>query len=428
MKNNQSASDKHLLPDYAQGSSHIFLKNIKRILFLLIIFIVLLGCYSKNTFIDKKLYDSWYERQPVWLSEPKVIGKGYKGTKLENRARGYAWGWGYYGNSLIDMYKATGDIKYLRDFIPQANYILDQRDHILGIESFSGSNLSLPVWSDDRGYFSTTGAFVYSYPVHTGMIILPIVRFIDVVKENSLTEFVKDALYYTEETKKTLLVHNEDGLWKDISENKGFYYGHLYGEGKVTEAGKEGIPNRIFIYLAAAGLFDKVNDSDIFTDRIEKSLTYFKEDLMKHDPDNDSYYWSYWECSGEDNWEDISHAALTVYGIHILHYEADFEVFNLDDFIKFSNIVNKIISVKDKSNPQVSRLIHPRSDDEYYFEKQNNPYFVEVGRWSFLGRYNPDIYNKLDTIFEYLYGNDELPEDTVQTRLNQVSNYLYSKE
>lgn len=377
-------------------------KNIKLIFLLLITCIVLLGCDSKETFINQQLYDNWYERQPVWLSEPQVIGKGYKDIKLENRARGYAWGWGYYGNSLIDMYKATGDIKYLKEFIPQANYILSQRDHILGRESFSGSNLSLPVWSDERGCFSTNGDFVYSYPVHTGMIVLPIVRFVDVVKEDSLSEFNKTALYYIEETKKSLLIHNEDELWKDFSENTGFYYGHPYGAGKVTEAGKEGIPNRVFIYLAAAGLFDKVNDSNIFTDRIEKSLMYFKEDLIKYDPDNDSYYWTYWKYSGEDNWEDISHAALTVYGIHILHYEADFEVFNHDDFIKFSNIVNKIINIGDKSNPQVSKFIHPRSDDEYYFEQKNNRYFVEVGRWSFLGKYNPVIYNKLDILFEYL--------------------------
>ena len=402
-------------------------KNIKLIFLLLITCIVLLGCDSKKTFINQQLYDNWYERQPVWLSEPQVIGKGYKDIKLENRARGYAWGWGYYGNSLIDMYKVTRDIKYLKEFVPQANYILNQRDHLLGIESFSGSNLSLPVWSDG-GYYSTTKDFVYSYPVNTGMIVLPIVRFIDVVKEESLSEFDKTALYYIEETKKTLLVHNEDGLWKDFSENKGFYYGHPYGEGKVTEAGKEGIPNRVIIYLAAAGLFDKVNDSNIFTDRIEKSLIYFKEDLIEYDPDNDSYYWRYWKYSGEDNWEDISHAALTVYGIHILHYEADFEIFNHHDFIKFSNIVNKIINIGDKSTPQVSKFIHPRSDDEYYFEQKNNRYFVEVGRWSFLGKYNPVIYNKLDILFEYLYGNGELPKETILTRLNQISNYLYSKE
>src|SRR5690606_28137375 len=123
----------------------------------------------------------WYFQHTTWsIANFPKNEESYTGSQ-------YAWGWSYVGNSLIDMYKATGEEKYLEFFIPQAKYIFTQTDEKLVIESFTGSGLSLPAWSDGGHYSSEE--FNYAYPVHPGMITLPMLRFVDVVKEDNKKKY-----------------------------------------------------------------------------------------------------------------------------------------------------------------------------------------------------------------------------------------------
>ncbi|RST74179.1 hypothetical protein D4T97_010895 [Siminovitchia acidinfaciens] len=394
----------------------------KKIFILLLIALVLLFFWNnpmkkeqEHEWITQSLYDEWYERQPTWsIKEFPKQGKQFNGHQ-------YAWSWSYVANSLIDMYKATGDEKYLDQLVPQVEYIFTQTDQKLGIESYTNSGLYLPAWSDG-GHF-TSGKFNYIYPVHTGMIILPILRFVDTVKENHITKYMETADRFLLESGKALAIHNQQKMWIDFSANEGFYMGHSYGNGIVSEADKIGIPNRIFAYLAACGLYDKLTGENIYTEQIEKSLRYFKQSLVKYDEEFDSYYWSYWDYSNAENWEDISHAALTVYGIFILHEEAGFKVFKKKDFEKFKNIVFKIVS--EDAPTKVRKFIHPLKNEQksYYTPKESKYYFFAL-RWSFLGLYDEKVLERLDDVYEGLYYQNKVNS----TGLFSIALYLSVKE
>lgn len=367
-----------------------------------------------NEQISQKLYDEWYIHSSWSINNFPQQGKQFKGYE-------YAWGWSYVANSLIEMYKATGDEKYLGLLVPQIEYIFSQTDEKLKIESFTSSSLYLPAWSDGGHY--TGGKFNYTYPVHTGMIIIPVLRFVDVVNENNITKYKETASKFLKESGRALAVHNQPDMWKDISPNEGFYYGHPYGEGIVSEANKIGIPNRIFAYLAACGLYDKLTGEGIYTERIEKSLRYFKNSLVKYDKEHDSYYWSYWDYNNAQNWEDISHAELTTYGIFLLHQEAGFKVFSDDEMSKFKNITFKIIN--NKNPPKVRKYIHEKNDaQKIYFTPKENDYYFSALRWSFLGMYDKKVLDYLEPIYEGLYYKDEVTNND----LYSIALYLSTKK
>ncbi|MCM3111973.1 hypothetical protein [Lederbergia lenta] len=368
--------------------------------------------------ITQSLFDEWYHQDQLWSIDQ------FPGNGLNYKGHQYAWGWSYVANSLIDMYKATGDEKYLEILIPQVEYIFTQTDEKLGIESFSNTGLSLPAWSDGGHY--TIGKFNYIYPVHTGMIILPILRFVDSVKEDNISRFNSKAEEFLRESAKSLAIHNHTNMWIDISETEGFYRGHPYGQEIVSEANKIGIPNRIFAYLAAAGMYDKITGGSVYTPRINKSLEYFKNYLLKYDEKSNSYYWSYWEYLNKESWEDISHAAVTIYGIFILNKEAGFTTFTNEDFVKFSNIVNKLVKDdQEDTPPKVMKYIKANENEEQtYFDKKENPYYYSVLRWSFLGIYDKKVLNNLEGVYLDLYHQNV----SSSSALFSVASYLYTKK
>jgi hypothetical protein len=394
----------------------------KHLLWLLIIVLLLVWLNplkqkpTEDEFISRELYDEWYEAEPNWSIKhfPPKEKKQYKGGPL-------AWNWSYTANSLVDMYYATGDEKYLGLLVPQAEYIFSQTDEKLGIESFTNTGVSLPAWSDGAQY--TSGKYNYIYPVHTGMITIPILRFVKAVKENNITKYMEAADTFLKESGRALAIHNRDNMWKDFSTKEGFYTGHPHGAGIVSEANKIGVPNRIFAYLAACGLYGNIAGQDIYKERIEKSLQYFKHSLLKYDKKYDAYYWSYWDDLNAQGWEDISHAAVTVYGIYILHEEAGFKIFNKKELVRFANIVLKMVD--EESPPKVRQYIHPLSHERApYYTPKENPYYFYAARWSFLGIYNEKILERLKGVFAGMYYKEEVKS----TDLFSVASYLAAQK
>ncbi|WP_339316220.1 hypothetical protein [Oceanobacillus sp. FSL W7-1304] len=392
----------------------------KKLILLFSISILLFYLFLKNDseeIIDIELYNELYKLQPNWsIQKFPLQDSNYNAAE-------YAWGWSNVANSLVDMYRVTENEKYLEILVEQINYIFSQTDQKLGIESFTGTGLNLPAWSDG-GYY-TDGQFNYVYPVHTGMITLPILRLVDTIYTYELNEYEEIADKFLVASGEALAIHNQVNMWVDFSDTEGFYLGHPYGDGYVSEANKIGIPNRISVYLAATGLYDKLTDGNIYSERIEKSLNYFKNSLFKYDEKFDSYYWSYWEEQNiQKPWEDINHAMITVYGIFILHEEAGYSVFSESDFEKIANNVYKIID--DKNSPiQMRKHIHKRDEEEKtYYIPEENPYYYDVLRWSFLGVYDESILSTL----EHVYKKTNVEEMNPQTRLSSIASYLYAKE
>ncbi|KKK38727.1 hypothetical protein WQ57_06990 [Mesobacillus campisalis] len=395
---------------------------IKKRLFIIFTAVILIFGFFERKAVDglntedvltPEFYDEMYFQQAAWSF------KQFPSGNYNFSGEDYAWGWSYVALSLLNMYMATGDEKYLNFFFPQAQYILKHTDEKLGIESFTNSGLSLPAWSD-RGHY-TSGKFSYTYPVHTGMIVVPILVFVDIVQTYNLSEYRDIADEFLVSAGKALAVHNQPGMWKDVSETEGFFRGHSYGEPYVTEANKMAVPNRIFIYLAACGLYDKLTEGNAYTEKIEKSLRYFKNELVSYDEKHDAYYWRYWVSGTTPRpGEDISHAALTIYGLYILHEHAGFDIFSTKDFERFTNIIYK--TVHTDRPPKVRKYIHNlENEKKVYFNQEENPYYFEILRLGYLGIYDKGIFEELEGVYQEMY----LREESSSTALFSISAYLY---
>lgn len=122
-------------------------------------------------------------------------------------------------------------------------------------------------------------------------------------------------------------------------------------------------------------------------------------------------------------WEDISHAMITVYGIFILHEEAGYTVFTEEDFEKIANNVYKVID-DESSPPKMRKFIHKRGEEEKaYYTSEENPYYYDVLKWSFLGVYDEEILDILEEVYE----ETNVEEMNPQTRLNSIASYFICK-
>lgn len=277
-----------------------------------------------------------------------------------NRGSFWAWGFGRLGEALVYMYRATNNTKYLDWLVPQIDYIIARRDIDLDIETYSGTGLKLPVWNNDGASYN----FNYAFPVHTAMICIPILRFIQVVLQDKLIQFYDKANQYQTICRDALAALGGDEFWYDVSVDKGSYGGAPYGVGIVPQAGQIAPVNQVHAFIFAAGLYDRISETSIYTDRIKKCLRLFKEDFIHVDSEYNSYYWAYHPTENPTAWEDPSHAQETMKAVQLAEF--GFDVFDDADLNRFKNTINKLVD-NSEYPPLVRRFIHPRNPGTEYF-------------------------------------------------------------
>lgn len=293
------------------------------------------GSYSIDSFDE--LY---FNFDPYHAGEQK--GNWYSWVTPNSRGAEWAWGWGALGWALSEMFFLTKERMYLELMIPQIDWIIARRDIDLKVESYSGTGLSLPAWSDD-GYYSGSAKFAYVYRVHTAMICFPILRFVQAVYLYNMEKHFERAKIYLEVCKNALRIHNNDRDWADLGPGRGYYKGAPYGIGIVDVAGKIEMPNRVHAYIMACGLYDCITGADLYRTRIENCLRQFKT-WLRYDPLFDAYFWSYWPSEyGEKGWEDISHAQLTMFGFLFLD-QLGYHIYTLEDLLRTANTAKKIVN------------------------------------------------------------------------------------
>lgn len=264
----------------------------------------------------------------------------------QNINAGMGWGSSYQTHSLNDMYRATGDVKYLEANLRFARASLANRDDKLGYETFFGE--SAPAWG--TAYYA--GRHVI-HPVHTGMIAVGIVDFLELVQHEValLAELGNEFDSMVAEITETIDWHNRQWENGPLADEGHYVY-------RDNEPGLDGQPlaaNRLSAMGMALWGSWKASGNPNHRDQAIKLARYMKRRMglyVEEGSDESTYFWSYnlpvdpidnprpWsEVASLNGGEDFSHAALTVCFPLTMGLEG--QVFTSEDMEAFSRTVLK---------------------------------------------------------------------------------------
>ncbi|MBN2327686.1 MAG: hypothetical protein JXR73_11085 [Candidatus Omnitrophica bacterium] len=377
---------------------------------------------SINEYADPKRYDELYmgDRIHDELAD------------LSNDQGGISWGWSYRMMSLNEMYRATGDIKYLAANLSIIKTILSVRDDRIGKSLWTGE--TAPAWGSDK--YAERGRAIFA--VHTGMILYPMYECLQLAKEQP-----EISASFKEEFQTILADCNETLSWHD----KQFRWGPGEGEacyiGMDQENAMEDKPlpgNRLSAMGRALYHAGIVNRNEEFSRRALAIGRYIKNRLSTGE--DGAYYWPYWlplqppqtviqkeKISGED----VSHASLTMALLVELAREKDFMTGR--DFEKLGKTVRQgfgrldngvlfgSINGNPRSNPSLVQIparwlrLSPNADgvyeciSQFYLRYVQNPGPLDL---ALLIRYShpalsasnpPDIPSIQQRLFEKVFGD-----------------------
>ncbi|HOJ59529.1 MAG TPA: hypothetical protein PK878_04525 [bacterium] len=306
---------------------------------------------------------------------------------INNDNGGIAWGWAYFMMALNEMYRGTGDRRYLDANRQCVQAVLAARDDIRGVTLWTGK--TAPAWSSDK--YAERGRAVFA--VHTGMIVYPILDFLLLARENPVlrNEWGDADQAILRAARESL--HYHDRQWRDgPAEGEGHYIG------MDQENALEGKPlpgNRLSSMGRALWLLGKLTGEEVYYHRAIAIGRYIKNRLTLA-PDG-AYYWPYWlpldpvteTKSTEDiRGEDISHAALTMALPVLLAHEN--QIFTREDMARLGKTVTQ----------GFARLNNGVLFGEITGNPGSNPDLVQIpGRWLRLSPFAPEVRERLAAFF-----------------------------
>lgn len=268
-----------------------------------------------------------------WMGDSLIQGL----ADLRENKESIFWGWSYRMMSLNEMYRATGDARYLKANLLAARTVDSLRDDRNGVALWTG--VVAPVWSSPR-YAQRDGPAVH--PVHTGMVTYPLLELVLLAREAGEAMAVNqpelDALAAS--AIEALEYHAYQWV-----EGPGAGEGHYVGRNQ--EALFEGIHlpgNRLSAIGRAHWRAWQVTGDEAHRDKAVK-LGWFIRNRLTPMPDG-RIHWNYalaFEAADapgpgdEIPGEDMSHGSLTL-GLPAL-LAAEGEVFTATDMRGFCNTV-----------------------------------------------------------------------------------------
>ena len=255
-----------------------------------------------------------------------------------NDQGGLAWGLAYRMMSLNEMYRATGDAKYLEAHLEGIRAVLAATDDKRGKELWTGAVAR--AWGCDK--YAKRGRAVFA--VHTGVIAHPILECLLLVKQDpelsSALGGEHDAILKA--TEEALAYH--DRQWRD---GPGDGEGHYIGLDQEEVCENKPLPgNRLSAMGRALWTAWKLTGNATHRDRALAIGRYIKNRFTLA-PDG-AYYWPYWlpleavvnpAADRPASGEDTSHGGLTASFPMMLGVEG--EVFDGEDMKRLAGTVLK---------------------------------------------------------------------------------------
>ena len=127
-----------------------------------------------------------------------------------------AWSESYLMQSYAEMYRATGEIRYVQSLRDHILAILDNRDDKRGIDDYRGR--VVPAWGTDR--FTRAGDWKH-FSSHTGMITYPMLEFVKRVRDYQITDMLGAAEVVLVDVEESVAYH--DAEWVIQESGLGLY-------------------------------------------------------------------------------------------------------------------------------------------------------------------------------------------------------------
>jgi len=288
-----------------------------------------------------------------------------------------AWSESYLMQGYVNMYKATGDVKYLDRLDEHIKRILANRDDKIGLKDYK--NELVPAWGTDR--YTRDRAWMH-FVAHTGMITYPMLEFVLVVREMNLEEHftaTNDVLYQVEEA---VNYHNKD--WR------GVYYVYpedFYKADYIVPVSQQAAIGRSLILLY------KLTGKNEYLNKVKNLAEFIKNKAIEEDKASEKYLlrdaFIPDKTTPEDRIVDVSHATITIHFAY-LAYKNDI-VFDEEDMQKFTRTIKGLAQADDNH--------FPKSLDG----SGNFDYEVTAGQYVFLAEFDNTIYDSIiDLFFNHL--------------------------
>lgn len=327
----------------------------------------------------------------------------YMGDNLEaalstvnNDQGGMAWGLSYRMMSLNDMFRITGDPKYLEANLRCVRAVLGATDEKRGKALWTGRVVQ--AWGCEK--YAKRGRAVF--PVHTGIIAAPVLDCLLLIQG---VPALREALgaesgQMRDAVRAALAVH--DRQWVDGPVDG---EGHYIGMDQEDALENKPLPaNRLSAMGWALWLSHKLDENPIHRARALAIGEYIKRRLTLT-PEG-AYFWSYaipsmpvtetapkYSVSGEDT----SHAALTM--AVILALAEDGQVFDPEDMARFSQTVLQGFGRREDGVLFGCITGTPKCEPDYV---------ALPSRWLALARYSKAVRDRI-TAFYLNYGHTPAP-------------------
>lgn len=222
----------------------------------------------------------------------------------DNETATLAWGESYVMASLAAMYRVTGDPMYLDRLAWHADGVLEQRDDARGVSDYRG--ISGACW---RNMSYQDGA--YCYAVHTGMLIHPMLEFVEAVRASPYAdELAYDGESFGAKAEAYLAAAQESIAFHEFEWNPAGYYVFAADASFLDYAGSDQPLNQsnalgraLLLYGALTGDADATAKATALAARLRAMMTVAGDG---------AYLWNYWGGAYAGNGEDVSHAAINV--------------------------------------------------------------------------------------------------------------------
>ncbi len=302
--------------------------------------------------------------------------------KVDNDKGGLAWGLSYRMMSLNDLYKITGDRKYLDAQLRIIRAALAATDDKRGKQLWNGRVVA--AWGCDL--YAERGRAIFA--VHTGIICGPIFDFLGHAKGHAAFRDSLGAEFdvIVKGASDALAVH--DRQWRD---GPAPAEGHYIGMDQENVLENKPLPgNRLSAMGWALWSSWKITGNTTHRDRALAIGRYIKNRLTPS-PDG-AYYWPYWlpeqPVSGPQpreavKGEDVSHAGLTMQIVNVL--AADREVFTAEDLQRLARTV--LSGFGQRTDGVLGGCVTGLSGDPSHA--------ASPAKWIFLGEANPDVRERI---------------------------------
>lgn len=287
-----------------------------------------------------------------------------------------AWSESYLMQAYANMYRATGNMKYMDKLYDHIQSVLANRDDKIGKKNYR--NEFAPTWGTNR---YTNGKEWMNFAVHTGMITYPMLEFAQIVKDFHIEKYFDVTDEILKEVEKSVKYHDKE--WRVE------YYVYpedFYQKDYILPVSQQSAMGRSLILLYILTAKEECKNK-VF------SLAEFIKGKSVIEHDSGGYLlrgvFLPGKTTPEDKIVDISHATLIIHFAYLAYNNSI--IFDEEDMRKFTKTIKRLAVNNNNHFPT------------YLDNTGKFDYGITAGQYAFLAEFDREVYDSIiDLLFNHL--------------------------